>query len=46
LILGTEEADSKGVKVKDLRTGAEEVISQNSLVEKLEEFDATGGITT
>ena len=46
LILGTEEADSKKVKVKDLRTGAEEVISQNSLVEKLEEFDATGGITT
>ena len=45
LILGTEEADSKRVKVKDLRTGAEEVISQNSLVEKLEEFDAAGGIT-
>jgi len=44
LILGEEEAKTKSVKVKDLRSSAERTIEQHSLVAKLEEFEASGGI--
>ena len=44
LILGSEEVEQRHVKIKDLRNATEITIPQNSLLAKLEEFDAEGGI--
>jgi len=44
LILGSEEVKSRNVKIKDLRNSTEATIAQKSLLAKLEEFDAGGGI--
>ena len=44
LILGSEEVEKRHVKIKDLRNASEITIPQNSLLAKLEEFDAEGGI--
>ena len=44
LILGKDETISNTIKVKDLRSGKEQSTTQNELVQRLEEFDANGGI--
>jgi len=44
LILGSDEVESQNVKIKDLRNSTEATIPQKSLLAKLEEFDAEGGI--
>ena len=44
LILGEDETISNTIKVKDLRSGKEQSTTQNELVQRLEEFDANGGI--
>ncbi len=44
LILGSEEVEKQNVKIKDLRNATETTVSQKSLLAKLEEFDAEGGI--
>ena len=45
MILGKDETISNTIKkVKDLRSGKEQSTTQNELVQRLEEFDANGGI--
>ncbi len=45
IILGEEEVKQAEVKVKDLRSGSEEICKLTSLVEMIEHWDSEGGIS-
>ena len=45
IILGEDEVKQSSVKVKDLRSGSEEICKIQTLVQKIEDWDGYGGIS-